>query len=104
MNSLFAHFRDFLEISEGIGAAGVGSRNGRPFGKLDDQFLIYTAAKTFDIDRVDEKLGAPGGQHFQIFPCNDQVGELLPAVSNDNIVGALATAAQIEDQAFFANE
>src|SRR5262245_48214192 len=49
---------DVLQVCQGVCAAGVGCGNSSPCGEFFDQFTIDTAAEAFDIDGVDEELGA----------------------------------------------
>src|SRR5581483_9071729 len=93
INGAAAEARDFLQILERIGPAGVSRRNRRPLRQVIHKFIIHTPAKTLDIDRVHQKLVAPFGQPPHRFCAQRNVREVLPAIRHDEVlVAALAAA------------
>ena len=57
----------------------------------------------FHVHRVNQKFVAVGGEFFQDRPINGNVCEFLPPVCNNIVFAVSFSAAQIQDQMFFAD-
>ncbi len=95
---------DGLEIFDGACSAGVGGGQGRPVSDFLDQPDIDAGAEAFDIDGVDEELGAEGGEGMEGIGTEGDFGEVLPAVGDHPVLSVAEATAEVEDDAGSTDE
>jgi hypothetical protein len=93
----------FFEIRERLGASGVGQWQWGPICQLLDQLRINPAAEPFHIRGVDQELVTKSGQLIENTGAEDHIGEALPTVSDHHVVCASPAAAQVQNEALFAD-
>lgn len=92
-----------LEIFEGTGATCVGRWDFGPLGEFLYKVLVNAAAEAFDINGVDEEFVAELSHFGKDFTTQSDIGELLPAVGNDEVLIVAFAATEVEDEALFAD-
>jgi thiazole synthase len=98
VNFTAAKASDFLKVGQGIGTAGIGDRERRPFGQVLNEVAVNTCAQALHINGVDQEFGATGGELTKGFASQCNIGELLPAVGDDEIIAATAAATEINHE------
>ena len=94
---------DGFEIGEGVGAAGVGTGDGRMGGEILHKGKVNAGLLAFHIHGVHEVFSTTVGEGFQGRLVDRQLGELLPAVDDDPVFVVALAAGKVEHEAFAAD-
>ena len=85
IDSTLADLGDLFQIFQGSSPAGIGRREWGMVGEEGDQFEVRSCLFSFDLDSMDEELGAVGLELLEEERGEDEVGGLLPFSCGDEV-------------------
>ncbi len=93
-----------MQVLQGLRTARVSGGDGCPLAETFHEFEIDTLAEALDIDGVDEEFIAGSGEGLQGGLGDAEIGELLPAIGDDEVFAIAHAAAEVEDEAGLADD
>ena len=100
MDPALASFLHGLKVGEGLGSTGVGDRDGGVGGNRLHESEVDAGLFALNIDGMDEKFRTVRGEFFKRGFVYGQLGEILPAVSDDPVLAVALTTGKVQHKAF----